>query len=117
MSIGKSRKCLYLNDWQACHLKKRVQRVGAMEQSDSKKNNKGQIIPTQVALVDILVPTPFSSHTLTSLVFHRCLCAGKCSDLGKDSKLSGSFIGSPSGTEKKDNIRNSSLMLYQISII
>ena len=25
-----------------------------------KKNNKGQIIPTQVATVDILVSTPFS---------------------------------------------------------
>ena len=33
---------------------------------------------------------------LTSLVFHLCLWEGKWSDLGRDSKLSGSFIGSPS---------------------
>ena len=34
--------------------------------------------------------------TLTSLVFQRCLWLGKWSDLGSDSRLSGSLIGSPS---------------------
>ena len=37
-----------------------------------------------------LVPTP------TSFVFQRCLWLGKWSDLGSDSRLSGSLIGSPS---------------------
>ena len=32
----------------------------------------------------------------TSFVFQRCLCVGKWSDFGRDSRLSGSLIGSPS---------------------
>ena len=32
----------------------------------------------------------------TSLVFHRCRWVGKWSDFGRDSRLSGSLIGSPS---------------------
>ena len=39
---------------------------------------------------------PFYRTYLTSFVFHRCLCEGKWSDLGRDSRLSGSLIGSPS---------------------
>ena len=35
-------------------------------------------------------------ETLTSLVFHLCRWVGKLSDLGRDSRLSGSLIGSPS---------------------
>ena len=38
---------------------------------------------------------------LTSFVFHRCLWLGKWSDLGSDSRLSGSLSGSPSGKEKE----------------
>ena len=41
--------------------------------------------------------------TLTSLVFQRCLWLGKWSDLGSDSRLSGSLIGSPSANRWRSN--------------